>query len=419
MNKTKLFSVSAFAVLALSHFASAQTPIYIAGAPATRAIWNQAIYNTLVAQSTGSPTITKYWSGTTGYNTANQIILTGGNIGGTAVTVYATWTGSTAGNQAVAYNPPESNTNVQQTFLLLSASSPGGSNSNLTNLQYPDFNLSDTFQLTTPFHGSTTVTSPATSYVTLTEASPKNPAVTGFDFITNKGAPGTLTNITTNLAQLFFTQVGGTSLAQFTGNNADENTTVWPLGRDIGSGARYVLLAETGIGTANSSSLYQYTANISGGVIGSYTASASGTKNLISWGTGGGGYSSFSNVLTALEATSTAGPFVTYVTDSDAITATGAGAQLLSWNGVLYNPNTAVKEGPSLTAPTVIAEGQYTFWSYLHVYYNSTWIQAHHPLSYTFANAIASDLSTDTTTGAILTSDLNVGRTGDGTLVSF
>jgi hypothetical protein len=289
--------------------------------------------------------------------------------------------------------------------------------SSSANPQYPQFNLSDTFQNTTPFHGATTVTTPATNYVTLTEPTPKNPAITGFQFITNKGAPSDLTNITTNLARLFFTQ-GYASLAQFSGNSGDEGTTVYALGRDIASGARYILLAETGIGTANSSLLNQYLATgTSGGSITGYTLSSSGTINEIGFTTGNGGYSSFTPELTILGDTSSAGPLVTYVTDTDAQTAIGAGARVLTWNGVAYNYGT--NEGPNGTAPVSIAEGQYTYWSYLHVLYNSTFIQANYPLSYSFANSLDSKLSTDTATGAILTSDVNVGRSSDGSLVSF
>ena len=430
MKTTKLLLAAAVAALAFVHAASAQIAIYISGAPATRAIWNQGLVDTLVSTSTGSPTIVKYWTGgtsNTGFATANQIVLQGGNISGTSVTIYGSWTGSTAGNQSVAANPPETNTKFQVGFISpaqVTAVGPGGGGgitySGTVNLQYPHFNLSDTFQNTTPFHGATTVTSPATNYVTLTEPLPHNPAITGFIFVTNNGAPADLTNITTNLARLFFTQAGGTSLAQFTGSNADEGTTVWPVGRDIGSGARYILLAESGIGTANSSELYQYSATTSGSptaVITSYTPSSSGTINEIAFSSGNGGYSSFTPELAILGDTSTAGPFVTYVTDSDALTAVGAGARELTWNGVGYNAGS--KEGANNTAPTSIAEGQYTYWSYLHVFYNSTFIQANHPLSYSFANSLDSKLSTDTATGAILNSDVSVGRLTDGGEVSF
>lgn len=418
MKTRKLLLTVALALLAFAGAASAQTAIYISGAPATRAIWNQAIYTTLVAQTGGSGSIVKYWSGSSGYNSANQIILTGGTLGGNAVTIYGSWTGSTAGIQAVAQSPAESNANFKVAFLNLANSSPGGNSTLFTsgsnaNLQYPHFTLSDTFQSTVPFHGHVTITSPASDYVTLQEAPPALPAITGYKFVTNKGTTANLNNITTNLARLFFTTPGGTSLAQFTGLNADEGTTVYPVGRDIGSGARYILLAETGIGTANSASLYQYTANVTGSNITSYSPSTSGTINQIAFAAGGGGYPSFSNVLTALSATSSAGPFVTYVTDTDATTAEAAGAHELTWNGVAYG---TAKEG---TAPTSIAEGQYTYWSYLHTHYNSSFIQANHPASYTFANDLNADLSTDTTDGAILSSDLAVGRASDGSLVSF
>src|SRR5580704_1991512 len=109
MTKLKLLTTLLLTALALSTVASAQTVIYISGAPATRKIWNIAILNTLTAKSTGSPTIKQFFTGSS-YNSANQIALLGGNIGGTPVTILANWSGSTGGNQSVAINPPQSNT---------------------------------------------------------------------------------------------------------------------------------------------------------------------------------------------------------------------------------------------------------------------------------------------------------------------
>ncbi len=174
MKTPKILLVAAAAALAFAGVAPAQTEIYLSGAPATRAIWNQAIYNTLVAQSGVGATITKYWSGGTsgpsgsGYDTANQIVLTGGKIGGTAVTIYGSWTGSTGGNQSVANTPPETITALKVGFLKLSLlTTPGGgyvydstpTDAN-SNFQYPHANLSDTLQSTLPFTGTTTVTTP-------------------------------------------------------------------------------------------------------------------------------------------------------------------------------------------------------------------------------------------------------------------
>jgi len=440
MKASKLILAAALAAAALAHTAPAQTAIYISGAPATRHIFNTSIYNTIANQvaTGGSSHLVVYWSNgaanpNNNWQDSNNIVITGGSIGGTvgsgtAVTIYATWGGSTGGNQQVAQNPPEGNTNLQTAFIsstqiaavAATSSTGGGVTGTVADKHYPHFNLSDTFQSTTPFHGRVTITNPVTNYVTLTETQPNNPAITGFKFVTNNGTPARLNNITTQLARLLFsteTASQQVSLAQFTGLSSDEGTSVYAVGRDIGSGARYILLAEAGIGIANSTSLFQFSTNINGGnVITSYSPATGATINLITVATGNNGYSSFSNVLTALKATSTAGPLITYVTDTDAANAEQYGAHELTWNGVAYGTS---YEGANNTAPTSIAEGQYTYWSYLHVYYNNSYIQANHPLSYVLANAIGSDLSTDTGTGAILNSDVNVGRLSDGSLVSF
>jgi len=414
MKTQKVFLAAITAALALVHVASAQTAIYISGAPATRKIWNIALYNTLVTDSGGATGIYKSYTGTS-YNSANQIVLTGGSIGGTPVTIYGSWTGSTGGNQSVALDP-QTNTALKVGFIDPSTLSPTGgalATTDTNNFQYPVVNLSDTFQATTPFHGNVTVTSPHTTYDTLTEASPTNPAITGFKFLANAGSPAAINNITTNLAQYFFTHAY-TPLAFFTGNTADRTTKVYPVGRDIASGARYILLAESGIGTANDTSLIQYEPAVSGTEITNISANPSpaGTINLIGFNQGNGGYPSFTKVLAVLSSnsTNTIGWIVTYVTDSDAITAEAAGAQELTWNGVAYG---TAYEGANDTAPVSIAEGNYTYWSYLHVYYDAS-NSATPAAAITLSGDLASDLSTDTTTGAILTSDVGVSRTQDG-----
>jgi hypothetical protein len=419
MKTRKFLFTAAIAVLALAHAAFAQTAIYISGAPATRKIWNIALYNTLVTLTGTSTPITKYFTGTS-YNSANQILLTGGTIGGNAVTIYGSWTGSTGGNQSVAADPPASNSALEVGFIdpttLGSAVAGSLATTDTNNFQYPQLNLSDTFQGTTPFHGSVTITSPHTTYDTLTEATPTNPAITGFKFVANAGAPAGISNITTNLAQYFYTHTY-TPLAFFTGNTSDRTTKVYPVGRDISSGARYILLAETGIGTANSSSLVQYEPALSGTELTNISGNPApgGTINLISFSTGNGGYPSFSKVESALASNSTnsIGWIVTYVTDSDAVTAEAAGAHELSWNGVFYGSSF---EGANNTAPVSIAEGDYTYWSYLHVYYDAA-NTTPSSLAGTLATSLSSDLSTDLTTGAILTSDVGVSRLIDGGVI--
>jgi hypothetical protein len=409
MKTRKILFAAGFAVLALAGAALAQTPIYIAGAPATRKIWEQAITDTLNTYGTGSPTLQYYYTGSA-YAGSNQIVVTGGNIGGTNVTIYGSWDGSTSGNQSVANTPPATISAFKVAFINISGSSPGV-DTNLSNLQYPEINLSDTKQNSLPFNGTTTVTSPTTSYVTLTEAPTTSPAVTGFEFLANKGAPSSLNNITTNLAQELFTSDYGVPLAFFSASVSDTGTIVYPVGRDIGSGSRYIMDAETGIGTANDASVVQFTPAVSGGVISDIVDNPSngGTINDISFNEGNGGYSSTTLEEVPLEATSTAsvGYVIGYLTDSDAATAAAAGAVPLTWNGVPYSV-------------AGIQQGQYTYWSYLHVYYNNTnnYLTNLSPIAVTFANDLALKLSTDVISGSILSSSLKVGRLNDGALVT-
>ena len=185
------------------------------------------------------------------------------------------------------------------------------------------------------------------------------------------------------------------------------------MGRDIGSGARYILLAETGIGTANSNSLVQYEPTVTSGTITDIvdTLSAGGTINLITFPAGAGGYPSFSTVQTVLQAVSTpsVGYVISYVTDSDAATVISHGAVGLTWNGVPYSV-------------AGIQQGQYSYWSYLHVYYNSAYVSSlaspYNTTIPTLANDLANQIATDTTTGAILTTDVQVSRTADGGIVT-
>jgi hypothetical protein len=412
MKTSKLLLVAFLAAVGLSQFASAQTAIYISGAPATRKIWNIAIQDLLASQSGGVGNLTESWTGSTtgtsGYATANQTVITGGTYNGTPVTIYTDWSGSTGGNQSLAIINPSSYPTLEIAFLKTPIATPGSGQvlANNEQFQFPNINLSDTQQSTLPFNGTTNVTTPTTSYTQLQEASTTSPAVTGFEFLANKGAPSDLTNITPDEAQYLF-QTGATPLALFTGSASDESVNVYPVGRDIASGARYILLAETGIGIANSKSLVQYEPTVTSGTIQPITSSnlpPQATINLITEKKGNGGYSSFSNVLTVLEAASTpsTGYIITYVTDSDAITAVAGGASALEWNGVPYSA-----QGIEL--------GQYTFWSYLHVYYNAGSATT---LQVDFANDLSNQLANDTATGAILSSSVQVTRQLDGGIIT-
>jgi hypothetical protein len=413
MKTQKLIFAAAVAALAFAHFASAQINIYISGAPATRRIWNTAIVDTLNAYG-GGATLSEYYTGSAGFAAANQIAVLGGNISGTSVNIYASWDGSTSGNQSVANTPPATISNFQVGFINTSGLSPGSvSSSSTTTLAYPEINLSDTKQNSLPFNGTTNVTSPTTSYVALTEAATTSPAVTGYIWVANEGAPSSLTNITTNLARQLFTSYYGVPLAFFSASVSDTTTIVYPVGRDIGSGSRYIMDAETGIGTAKDDTVIQFTPTYSSGTLSNIVdnPSAGGTINDISFNEGDGGYPSTSAIEAALNNTSipSIGYIIGYLSDSDANSSSNHGVNL-SWNGVPYSV-------------AGIQLGQYTFWSYLHVYYNNTnnYLQNLSPIAVTFANYLASDLASDsglTSLGAIFSSTLKVSRQNDGALVA-
>lgn len=409
------------AVSALAGTASAQTKIYIAGAPAFRQIGTTAVENALAATTPGGLASLSFAYTGTSLIAANQVTITGGKISGNAVTVKLSYTGSTAAVQSLAAGTTGTVgvSSFKVIYLADGASGSGQADptaAGATNAdpEFPNFGLTDTFQNTTPFHGTNTLTGSSVSYANLNEFGSPN-AIIAYKFLANKSAPAGL-NLTPSQVQALFLN-GSQPLALLTGAPADEGTTVYAVGRDIGSGSRYIVLAETGIGTANDGALFQYFANNTSGAITSFTPSPAGTVNHISYAAGNGGYPSFTPVLAALKSTSTAalGYFITYVGAPDAVTAQAGGAQEVSWNGNVLGEGT--KEGASNTAPVNLAEGKYTYWSYIHVPY-PTGLNTSNAAAFTFANNVYTDLGTDTATTAILVSDVQVTRGTDGGTVT-
>lgn len=423
MKTPKLLLAGLLAVSALAGTASAQTKIYIAGAPAFRQIGTQAVEDALAATTTGGVGSLSFAYVGTSLLSANSVTITGGTLTkgnpSTAVTVKITYSGSTAAVQSLAAGT--SGTVGTNSFKVLylndGLSGPNQADPTATgavasnfDAEFPNFGLTDTFQTTTPFHGTSTLTGSPVTYSTLNEFGAPN-AIIAYKFLANVSAPSGL-NLTPSQVAALFTS-GAIPLSLLTGSSADFDTTIYSVGRDIGSGARYAFLAESGIGPANNGNLYQNYVTLSGSTITGYTASPANTINHISYPAGNGGYPSFSLVLAALKGTSTpsVGHFITYVGAPDAVTAQAAGAKEVSWNGNVLGEGTL--EGPSNTAPSNLAEGKYTYWSYIHVPY-PTGLNTTNASAYTLAHNVYNDLGTDTATTAILTSDVQVSRTADG-----
>jgi hypothetical protein len=234
------------------------------------------------------------------------------------------------------------------------------------------------------------------------------------------------------------------TLSFFTGVNADEATTVYPLGRDVDSGTRGTALAETGYGLAGSGIVttpvaqyypYNSQANASSGspaltgVIGVDTTLTNPTVaalNLVpaesidgyTMPLGDGGYYSGGNLATGISTAFATGVTntveMTYLGVSDAksaLTATGTNRQaatLMAYNGVTFSPTT--NPSPNVSS---IYEGKYTFWGYEHLFSNSNQ-SSNSTEAAALASAMASGTLDEESSAGVTLNSMQVGRTDDG-----
>jgi len=356
---------------------------------------------------------------------------------GVDLVVNASWTGSTAGFASV------SSGSITQKFIQENpapgtVASPAVSATVATAIQ-PDITLSDTFQLTTVYNGTVKLQGPTSgtyftkAYQTL-NASPLG--VEAYRFVASPGAAAAgLTNITTSQAQLLFSN-GALPLAYFTGKHSDEGTLVYPLSRDPGSGSRLVALSETGVGAQ--STIYTYKPTVSGGSVDSAGNNVAGTitnspgsipvypAGLISstgvWDPNAGdtGYPSFgttdqTGLLLAITSTPPANTlFVTYLNIDDSTEAAASGAQILTYNGVAFNP--VIGTSPADLATLLpVEEGNYTFWSYEQLFYptplGTSVVTGYGTNQAAFANQIVSEFPNY---AEVPLSGLQVSRSVDG-----
>jgi len=435
--------------------AGAQTVIYISGAPAARKPFSTAILRVLTAGVSGTGgTITYAYSGSasTTLTNANALAFYGGHVvtasGTIPVTVEVSYAGSSAGLQAVS---------DQQTVQFLPANAtPGGSpypepNGNTNASQYqsaiPNFTASDEFQGSTPWLGTNSLNTNFGAAQTYKSLHSDIVGILPYEFVTNVDAPSSITNITPNQAQQLWEQ-GLIPLAQLTGKSTDSGGYIYAVGRDIGSGLRTVFLSESGIGVQTPIVQYQPVATTG---TGTYTSGAfttgdnaviSGTWTYVSsqavyqnetingvpLDNGDGGYSSFTPLQAVLASYSnsngasltsdgTAGWYVTPLAYPDAKTAQTGGSHEVAWNGVFLTgtENGALASGGAASAN--LANGYYTFWSYLQLNYlaGSSWTS-----NKTVAD-LEADLANDliTTDATVLLNNVNVSRSLDGGQVVY
>lgn len=372
--------------------AFAQTQITITGATAFRQATMLAIYNAYnsIGGGLGSNFNVAHDFPGNASNQLSQLIASNKAIfrgtfpGISGETIIRTsFNGSTEGLNAIAGN---NNPAFFQVAVLPSGITPsyGGSTENIR----PKFSFSDVYQSTSPI--TTPVLNPVGSSAV---------GVVTFTMVANEGAPANWTNVTQQQYKALL-QNGIQPLRLFTGN-ASDTKLVFATGRNDGSGTRSAYLTEIGYGVANT--VNQYVATSAGvsvnGTISAITlvpqggngtgvlATSGGASNASTlWGQdvlGNGGYSSSSALRGHMGRTSASCDvydgetqdalledadilLLTWLSTADARNAATDGAKILGFNGVSVTP---ISGGFSAEDKAKITEGQYSAWSYQHLYH--------------------------------------------------
>ena len=359
--KFTLRSMSVAAALLLSGTASADTTIYITGSTAFRAATSNAIKNVFSSLSgsgsftdgTGTHSVSYGYAydGTSFTGATHQIFVgtvSGITSGNGVVIVKTCWNGSLAGIQALdtPSSPPASLAFFDSPWIATTGVPVNSSGNNYT----ATGSLNDTSNATLAMADNTQGATPFTS-TTMTDT---KVGIVPFAWVASYSAPSGLTNITPQLARALL-GTGYVSAALFTNNAADKDnaggTRVYAAGRDPLSGTRLNAYAEVGFGINSAPAQYQYVTAPSGTTITSIQLVPGDTTLATPVGQYAGqtGFSSGGTLANMMRYdTSTVtyktrtgkGAFVTYLGESDAVTATistgvGAGAaRILTYNGV-------------------------------------------------------------------------------------
>lgn len=349
-------------VLALGFVASAsaQTRITITGSTAFRGNAHAAILAALTGEVYG-------YTGTD-LNGASQAIFTG-NLGATPVIIYTSWSGSITGIVAV-----RNSTNVN-TLPDSTPQSAGGTPNATTGTvaRLANLAMTDVSFTSTPF---------ATAAMAEQEV-----GVIPFQFVAGYNSTQApyagLTNFTGQLARQLWSN-GFIPLAMATGLVADRTTTIastftsgffgtnvprmlYALGRNAGSGTRFLTLAETGVGVNSSIQQWDPRSFISGSNLTNHALWPAESVDGIFYPEGSSGYSSGSQLRAIMRLNTEAGIGGTYITvlgiddAADVTNPSGSGAgpgKTLTYEGVPYSV-------------VNIQEGRYTLWSFEQMVYRT------------------------------------------------
>ncbi len=342
----KLNKYIAFGALlaGLVSFTQGQVVVNITGATAFR----DAAHNTIVAlmqENAGTCLRERADITLPGGSSASNLRIYKGTIDGVLYTIRCTFSGSTQGildvadQNAIHFLKTDTTTaadnNTDSTLVL---------NTN-TETAAPDMAFSDVDKLLSARPTATLGGGPV--------------GVVPFMFVGGVNIPAGVTNMTDQIHNTLWS-LGSAPASLLSGVAADATTTVYATGRSNGSGTRASILSETRYGSFNN--IVQFDGSRAGtdgnGTVGSATIFAS---------SGNSGHTSNSGVKSMLTRTPAANQvFVSYLTISDALTATGydattgvstggQGAKALTYNGVRYSPDN-------------VNRGAYTLWGAQQLY---------------------------------------------------
>jgi hypothetical protein len=333
---------------------------------------------------------------------AGQAEFRGTTISGSyPVDIKTSFSGSVGGIQTVTQNLLL--TNWLNSSSLAVGPYPSGGTSGLTGpYDAPtaaDVTMSDSFQSSTLFP-SPALSGPLNAYGIV--------GVVPFEICRNAGSPSSISNVTGLVMQALLSD-GNIPMSQFTGNSNDESTVVYALGRDEDSGTRLETFAETGFGIFSIPSQWEPVISGTpgpGGTVTGIIPYPADTVNGIPYPAGQAGYNSGGSLASAMNTPGSFGAFtgycIAYLGINDANTIS-LGASC-TFNGVYYSTN-------------ALAEGQYTLWSYEHMYYRSTFNGTPATIVQQLANQIHSQDAT--VSGGVLVNTMHVSRPVEGGVITF
>lgn len=399
MKALKAIAAGLLAVFLVGSASAQSTTVHITGSTAFRKATVVAIQNIL---QTGY-TYGYVGSSVTG---ASRSVFSGTTkTTNLPVVIVCSWAGSTGGVQTVAQ---EDTINVS-TWLsatgnaLTTSGTVIASDAAVYDAAAPaEIAMSDSFQASSIAYGS--------GYATLVDN-----IVGVVTFVWTKGKSNDTTvsaslanvdNITPLQAKLLL--AAGLPMSMLTGDSADSDVYVYPMGRDEDSGTRLSEFAEAGFGVFNSPIQYQPTT--AGGEITAIAPWPATTILGFSYPAGHSGYASGGTLATNLNtpvAASAVDSFnskfalIAYFGVNDANGVNG-GANNLKFNGVAYSE-------------AAVREGTYACWEYEHLMYRDTLTGN----AKTVADQIADQIiTTDAVQSGVLLSTMHVSKAVEGGVIS-